>query len=98
MLWQHARPVSDEHYIFTMHRMSKSYGSGAKKVLEEEAEEAPLEAKTVRAVPRKTSRGTGASDARVPRRKKAADAPDGAPGRGDAPSRRDMVHTRQCTR
>ena len=27
--------VSDEHYIFTMYRMSKSYGSGAKKVLED---------------------------------------------------------------
>jgi energy-dependent translational throttle protein EttA len=27
--------VSDEQYIFTMHRMSKSYGSGAKKVFED---------------------------------------------------------------
>ena len=27
--------VADEQYIFTMHRLSKSYGSGAKKVLED---------------------------------------------------------------
>ncbi len=27
--------MADEHYIFTMHRLSKSYGSGAKKVLED---------------------------------------------------------------
>ena len=56
------------------------YDSLAKKVLEEEAEAAPLEAKTGRVVSRKTSRGAGASDARksVPR-KKAPDSPDATP-------------------